>query len=375
MKILFISHNNHQKNYFKSIIEHLTYKAKLISSPFYFNIFSNTTIKKQIDINNILKIKFSEIDIKYTNKIHNFLYKSILKIQTPFILSGYIKKIQSYDANVVAFWNGKKYPQNMGAEVTKVLGLQTLYFENGALPDTTAMDFYGLNATASIPKETHFYENYTSKETLNKNLIPRQEEKKRIKKEIDLPKTFIFVPFQVGYDTQIIYHSPWLHTMESLFNLLDALAAQLKIHIIFKEHPSDKKSDYSKLHTSATKNKYIDFANAISTPELIKKAHAIITINSSVGVEALLYKKRVITLGDAFYSIDKITKHASNKNELITILRNLQTWSLDSQLINNFLLYLQEEYLLPKSWKNPNQQHFDTINNKIKRFFNDKTSL
>lgn len=375
MKILFISHNNHQKNYFKKVVENLHYKASIVSSPICLNIFTNKQIANQIDIENILKIKFSEIDIKYKNKLHNFLYKTILKLQTPFLLHGYINSIKKSQPDVVAFWNGKKYPQNIGVAVSRVLGIQTLFFENGALPDTTAMDFYGLNATATIPKDESFYKNYTSSKTLNKNLLTRKEEKKRIKQDFDLPQEFIFVPFQVAYDTQIIYHSPWIDTMEQLFYMMDKIASQLKINIIFKEHPSDKKSNYSTLHEIASKNQYINFANGVETPELIKKAKAIVTINSSVGIEALLFEKKVITLGEAFYAIEPITKNASNEKELNDIINSLDTWSLDTKLIENFLLYLQEEYLLPKNWKDANQKHFDTINNKIQRFIDDNTTL
>ena len=37
--------------------------------------------------------------------------------------------------------------------------------------------------------------------------------------------------------------------------------------------------------------------------EVLKKAELVITLNSTVGIEALLYGKPVLTLGDAFYNI------------------------------------------------------------------------
>jgi capsular polysaccharide export protein len=73
---------------------------------------------------------------------------------------------------------------------------------------------------------------------------------------------------------------------------------------------------------------------------LIEKAGAIITINSSVGIESLLFYKKVITLGSAFYNIEGIVEHAENKNELENILKNLENYKLDKKLIENFLRYL-----------------------------------
>ena len=108
--------------------------------------------------------------------------------------------------------------------------------------------------------------------------------------------------------------------MEELFNILSEIAENLKIHIIFKEHPSSKK-DYPNLHKIASHLEYVDFANGYPTQELIEKSEAVITINSSVGVESLLFNKKVITLGNAFYNIEGIVKNAKDKEELIEILK------------------------------------------------------
>ena len=131
--------------------------------------------------------------------------------------------------------------------------------------------------------------------------------------------------------------------MKELFFLLNDIAKELKIHIVFKEHPSSK-IDYSYLHKNC--NEFNMFANGYSTQELIEKSSAIITINSSVGVESLLFNKKVITLGDAFYNIDGIVKYAKNKDELITILKNLDNWKIDENLIQNFLQYLYYDYFV-----------------------------
>jgi capsular polysaccharide export protein len=118
--------------------------------------------------------------------------------------------------------------------------------------------------------------------------------------------------------------------------------------------------DYESLIKKAKKN--VLFATN-QTQDLIKNAKAVITINSSVGIESLLFNKRVITLGEAFYNIDGIVKHIK-PNELKNTLKNLD-WEVDERLIKNFLGYLYYEYLIPSSWKHPDKSHFEKLTSRI----------
>ena len=151
--------------------------------------------------------------------------------------------------------------------------------------------------------------------------------------------------------------------MEELFYLIAKIANNLKINFVFKEHPSDRVSNYSKLHNIAKESPYLAFANSVSTQELIQNAKAVVTINSSVGIESLLFSKKVYVLGEAFYAIDGITIKA-NKNTLVQKLQDKQ--EIDFKVVENFLKYLQS-YLLPNSWKEPNKEHYLALNKRIKQ--------
>jgi capsular polysaccharide export protein len=366
MKILIINPKSRARNkYFKSLEKNIDMECIVRETPLSLNIFS---LPKNLNYQELLKTKFFEIDTKYKNRFISFLYKLFLRIEAPLIAAGYYKTISS-DHNLIGLWNGKKYPQNIAVLICKQLNKQTFFFENGCMPNTTTVDFQGVNATASIPRESEFYRNYISKKALPTKLLNRKEESKRIKTNLELPKNYIFVPFQVGYDSQIIYHSPWIRTMEALYDIVDTLSQELKVHFVLKEHPSDKTNNYSSLHQRADKNPYLSFANNIETQELIEKSMAVVTINSSVGIEALLFHKKVVVLGEAFYLIDKITKGASSLAQLKEILIQLEQWTIDKELTNSFLSYINEEYLVPKSWESPDKEHFLSIENKIRAHF------
>ena len=128
------------------------------------------------------------------------------------------------------------------------------------------------------------------------------------------------------------------------------------LKFVIKEHPSDPHK-YTELYN---KNPNIIFSNR-DTKELIEKADAVITVNSSVGLEAILLHKRVIVLGEACYGIEGLCRPVKAASELSETVNQLPLWELDVDLIENFLAYLQCEYCVPTSWRNPDKKHIDSL--------------
>ena len=352
--ILFIAQNSHQYNYFKKLQKNLNFKIEVTrTTHLCYKSYTNT-----IDI---LNYKQKEIIGKYKPFKASVYYKYI-KFITPYFECNYRYFIKKYNPKIVAFWNGIKYPQNIGVKIAKSMNKECLYFENGFLPDTTQVDTKGVNALNSLPREKSFYETLQYQDIkLPSKLIPRKIEGKQKLEDITLPENYIFVPFQVAYDSQIIYFSDF-KSMRELFFLIKDISKKLDLTFVFKEHPSDKVNDYSDLYKEA--NSKLIFANSIDTATLIKNANAVITINSSVGTEALLFNKKVFVLGEAFYAIDGITCKVT-KNNLLDKLKN-KDYTVDKKLIKNFLSYLVKDYFIPNSWQNPKREHFLKLEEKIK---------
>ena len=178
-----------------------------------------------------------------------------------------------------------------------------------------------------------------------------------------LPEKYIFVPFQVKFDSQILLNSKNIKTMTDLYQwieLAEKNSDQL-LKFVIKEHPSDPHK-YTELYN---KNPNIIFSNR-DTKELIEKADAVITVNSSVGLEAILLHKRVIVLGEACYGIEELCYPVKTKQQLSEVVNQLNEWELDISLVEKFLAYLQCEYCVPTSWRNPNKKHIDSLENKFK---------
>ena len=371
--ITFISNNRKKYKYFKKISDYISFKSQVKKLSISLNLLLFFKYKKELNniINNSIEKKFYEIDFKYKNKkLFKQIYKLYVYFVTPFIVAWGIKLIKKSEA--IAIWNGQRFPENLIMDIAKYFEKKRIFFEVGFFPNTTVIDPQGVNFHNSVIRDINFYKNYPIKEdTFPKSINKRNHLIKRKLEYVELPKKYIFVPFQTSFDTQIVYNSPWIKSMPMLFDIIEQIANKTKTTFIFKEHPHERDFTYEELHKRTENNPFIKFANANETSELIKKSEAIITINSTVGLEALLMNKKVIVLGNAFYALDKITKKASNIDELEDIIKNLDKWEVDIDLIKRFLSYLINEYLVKGSWTKTDKSHLQAVENRIKDIIND----
>lgn len=111
-------------------------------------------------------------------------------------------------------------------------------------------------------------------------------------------KKYIFFPLQVSCDTQILIHSD-ISLLEALMYAINQ-AGELNISLVIKMHPAEQNLEIFK-DIILLKKKYDFYLSNENTFFLIKHANKIITINSTVGLEAMIMKKRVEVLGHAFY--------------------------------------------------------------------------
>src|SRR5690606_14514512 len=280
----------------------------------------------------------------------------------------YLDYLRQRDFDCVIMWNGLHINNQAMKLACRALGIKTLFLENGLLPNTTTIDPQGVNYGNSVPRERSFYEALPPRpldEDL-RQLVPRKPvQPKPGAHEVELPAHYIFIPFQVESDTQILLYSPWIRNMRHLFEVIRAIAetpALQKYHFIFKEHPTSYER-YPDLHEQVSERVY--FANGNSTQQLIERADVVITVNSTVGIEALLYHKKVITLGQAFFDIAGICSRADGEQKLRDVLVGADNWLVDAGLIDKFIGYLRYEYLVEGGWREPTPAHWQSLQKHI----------
>lgn len=372
MCILFVTRRNVHAKYYKKLNQHLTPYSKLyLMGKVSLNALLMLPQALPFSLDDIIDKQIARKQAKqpkiWTNKLvmnsYRFLQTCVERVR----IANYLYLFGQQKPKKVVIWNGKKLPNQTVDLVAKHLKIPVYYFENGLLPNTTSLDPNGVNQAASLPKNPSFYYQFMPSEVALR--LPQIEARKPHKKRqsgqaIDLPKRFIFVPFQVPHDTQIVQYSPWIESMEKLFHTLLNAHKTLEdeqLDIVFKEHPSWHKH-YHHLYDI---HPNVLFANDNDTSQLISQAEVVVTINSTVGLEALQLNKKVIILGQACYDIDGLCLHARNQAQLNAVLKSVDTWQPNQKLRESFFHYLKHYYCISGNWNTPNKAHFVAVEQRL----------
>lgn len=367
-KVLFFGHRHDHFSYFSKIVKHSDSFSLLMRSEVKFSIFdlklpARESLKRIVDYEQrSVNADFRRPRIKYALRPIETFFRVVK------LYSAYFNYLKDSQFSAVVVWGGYRIKQSPFILAANDLGIKVIYLENGYLPNTTQVDQIGVNAQSSLSREPSFYLNSSGEEpdvSLPESLVKR--EAVRLKSDSDdsgkLPSKYIFVPFQVNSDAQILINSPRIKNMEQFFEEVCTVAKHFEkenVFFIFKEHPSCE-VDYSDLYQRIKneKRQNVKFINSISTETLIKRAEAVITINSSVGMESLLFSKPVICLGNAVYGIDGLAFTPTSEQEITSCIQEiLHGWQANEALRKKFLLYLYNDYLVHGSEKYPSEEHF-----------------
>jgi capsular polysaccharide export protein len=231
--------------------------------------------------------------------------------------------------------------------------------ENGLVKGYTTLDRQGVNFGNSLPRESAFY----------RNQIAHVSEFQPIEadpKSINLPKRFIFVPFQVNGDSQVICYSHWVKNMSHMADILIECAPELKekdVSIVVKPHPNCSTPNDELLNHLLSNN--ITVVKDIDSKALVSLAEAVVTINSTVGLEALEAGKKVIVLGQAFYNIPDMVLSANSLSELKACFKKLSGWEPDARAVQGLFHYLRNTYQIKGNWREADQEHLNMCLEKL----------
>lgn len=144
----------------------------------------------------------------------------------------------------------------------------------------------------------------------------------------DLKMGYLFFPLQVSNDTQIILNSD-IDNIGVLKHLREKYPAQ---KILAKIHPAEENREFINEVENVARILDIKLVSN-DTKELIKNATKVAVINSTVGLEALIYDKQIEVFGRAIYSyFDEVRL----KNYICGYLANIEYFS-DNQIDKNEL--------------------------------------
>lgn len=250
----------------------------------------------------------------------------------------------------IGVWNGQGGHRRTLVMVARKLGLATLFAELAPIAGHVTLDPSGVNAAGMLPQEAGYYRGWAEAHadrgavaTWRERLVARAGVKRESLGETGTGP-FLFVPLQVRGDTQIVVHGGWIKSLPQFIDEVAKAAEQLPAgwRVVFREHPSDRTGNAEQLAKLVGPRVAVD--NATDTFELVRRSEGVVTVNSSVGMQALLFGKPVLVLGRANYAVPGVAASADSADALAQAFATARDWGVDLKLTEAFLRFLAEEY-------------------------------
>ncbi|WP_072236597.1 capsule polysaccharide modification protein KpsS [Campylobacter coli] len=296
--------------------------------------------------------------------------------------------------DAIVMYNDCRLIHAKAIKVAKGLGIGIWIFEEGYLrPYCITFEKDGVNANSSLPRDKNFYLscNISTKESIkeipggfkfmafstflywffsfllapffnnklhHRTLYPFEflfwfrslyrkylykfTEKKLNQKIYSLEKKYFLAILQVYNDTQIKHH--YKKSIEEFIEeliLSFANHARAKSYLVFKHHPMDRGyRNYSKLINGLSQKYHVEgrifYVHDTYLPTLLKNALGCITINSTVGLSAILEGCPTKVCGNAFYNFEGL----AYPKKLQFFWREAHAYKPNPSLVINFKNYL-----------------------------------
>lgn len=296
--------------------------------------------------------------------------------------------------DAIVMYNDCRLIHAKAIKVAKGLGIGIWIFEEGYLrPYCITFEKDGVNANSSLPRDKNFYLscNILTKESIkeipggfkfmafsaflywlfsfllapffnnklhHRTLFPfeflfwfrslyrkylyKLTEKKLNQKIYSLEKKYFLAILQVYNDTQIKHH--YKKSIEEFIEeliLSFANHARAKSYLVFKHHPMDRGyRNYSKLIDELCQKYHVEgrifYVHDTYLPTLLKNALGCITINSTVGLSAILEGCPTKVCGNAFYNFEGL----AYPKKLQFFWREAHAYKPNPSLVINFKNYL-----------------------------------
>jgi hypothetical protein len=238
--------------------------------------------------------------------------------------------------------------------------------ERGLLPDTLSIDPQGVNygsilagegwqqlelavPTAAQSTQMHRFREQllAAKRTIVAHGQDCEPHQARQHLQIPAGATIVLFPLQIETDSNILFYSPHYKTMPELILLLqEQLRTHHNCYLVVKPHPED----HNRLNElAALCGPNCRLSTELSLPSLLRMSDVVTVINSTVGLEALIYGKPVVVLGQAIYGQKGFTFDVAAPQQLGCALskaiaaRGEGSFSVAG--FQQFLLYLLQNHL------------------------------
>ncbi len=162
--------------------------------------------------------------------------------------------------------------------------------------------------------------------------------------EMPEDESYVFFPLHLEPELALLLYAPYMTNQLSVVkNVAHSLDSDTVLYV--KEHPQSVAKKPLEFYRQMR-----DMPNAkslfphINSRQLITNAKGVITINSTVGMEAMLLGKPAVTLGDVFYTfVPELITRAKSLEDLPELVCNFNSFQPNETLLETFVTSLLDE--------------------------------
>lgn len=334
--------------------------------------------------------------------------------QAPWLLGELAAFLDEQAVDALLIWNGGNLRGALAVWLARRRGLPVIFAEHGYLPRTTQLDLDGVNVRSSLTQAVHdgtaMLEPHPDIDAaLEADLeayrcgrpmriadahipdIHLRDPWVRLSRRIisfvkstlrgrsaaavlpgtpnapDLPP-FLLLPFQVRKDTQLALHSPLLgNDMRRFVAVVDEArrAVAPDLPLVVKLHPYEHIKVLQQYRDLPAQFPQLHFVSREPITALLPKCAAVITINSTVGFEAMLFDKPVVALGHNFYTAPGLVETVASLAMLPDALKRALTQPVDHARRRAFLRYVHARFLVFGSYDDFSERSIQAVASRI----------
>lgn len=266
---------------------------------------------------------------------------------------------------VVYLYNGRFLQERAAADCCAELGINVVYFERFNPSWKTKFFLFEKN-THSPSYRSQIMENFGSEMLLRESQkffsigekwfgdreqgLTQDFTKSQVLdlKEVKLENYVVF--FHSSEDELIttdLVSSCWGNQIEAVEKLVDVVSEIPNLNLVIRIHPNLKykssreielwKNFGEQLQQENSRIIYLSHESKINSYELVKRSNAVITVGSTIGVEAAFLGKRSVLIGRGFHEEMGITLNPKNREELRDYLtQNFEENGISSRRIQAY---------------------------------------
>ncbi len=244
------------------------------------------------------------------------------------------------------------------ADLARERGIPLLFLEKGAFPSTVLVDEKGVGPLSLYGDEQR-WENASRELTTEAQAgldafrsrfraqgasaweQPEGGDDLRARLGLDANQRILFVPGQVRHDANTVLYSPCYPNNESFLRHLLAASEGLDLFVVAKPHPKESRDEGHLADLLKGRGAWLPDLNV---HDALDAADLVACLNSTVGLEALLYGKPVICGARAFWAGKGFTFDLLDDGPQPALREFLgEAAAPESKLLDPFLYHLLSE--------------------------------